>query len=72
MEVDDGTVSLDIDKETRSSAVGAYSIVTGSDFQIPNNRYLLGLGKPDKYGIVSPVATVNLPTSIPQYLTATN
>lgn len=49
---------------TAEAGLSQYSINTGQDFTLPNNRYLVGLGKVDAYGIVSPVASVCLMASL--------
>ncbi|KAF5586993.1 uncharacterized protein FSUBG_11923 [Fusarium subglutinans] len=43
---------------TMTSKPGAYEIDTDSSFATPNRTYMIGLGKVDSFGIVSPVATM--------------
>jgi hypothetical protein len=47
----------DLSTPTMLSKPGAFEIDTGHDFPSPNSTYLIGLGKVDSNGIVSPVAT---------------
>jgi hypothetical protein len=46
-----------------TALAGAFEIDTGSDFPNPNDTYLIGMGKVDGNGIVTPVASVRKPTS---------
>ncbi|KAE8379067.1 hypothetical protein BDV26DRAFT_291651 [Aspergillus bertholletiae] len=41
-----------------SAAASAYEIDTGPDFPVPNDRYLIGLGKVNNRGVVAPVASM--------------
>lgn len=44
--------------QTLDSPAGAFQIATDDSFTIPNDSYLIGLGKVNSAGIVSPVASV--------------
>ncbi|KAL7942067.1 hypothetical protein V8C42DRAFT_333498 [Trichoderma barbatum] len=45
--------------EINSSAIpGAFEVKTGTDFNVPNNQYLLGLAKVNNRGQVAPVASI--------------
>ncbi|TFB01842.1 hypothetical protein CCMA1212_006321 [Trichoderma ghanense] len=47
-----------INEITPTAVPGAFEIKTGSDFNVPNNTYLLGLAKVNNRGQVSPVASI--------------
>jgi len=47
-----------IEEVNPSAILGAFEIKTGSDFSMPNNNYLVGLGKVNNRGQIAPVATV--------------
>lgn len=38
---------------------GAYEVWTGYDFVVPNDKYLIGMGKINHRGQVAPVASIN-------------
>ncbi|KAE8132759.1 hypothetical protein BDV38DRAFT_274872 [Aspergillus pseudotamarii] len=48
-----------IAQSTPSAVASAYEINTGTDFPVPNERYLIGLGKVNNRGLVAPVASTN-------------
>ncbi|KAH0437794.1 hypothetical protein CcaCcLH18_03690 [Colletotrichum camelliae] len=45
-------------KEMRTAKAGAFEITTDESFTTPNTQYLIGMGKVDNHGIVSPVASI--------------
>lgn len=47
-----------IQETTPAGKLGAYEIRTGTDFNVPNETYLLGLAKVNNRGQVAPVASV--------------
>lgn len=44
--------------ETHDAAAGSFQVLTDQSFTMPNDSYLIGLGKVNSAGIVSPVASV--------------
>ncbi|KAK5988485.1 hypothetical protein PT974_09968 [Cladobotryum mycophilum] len=47
-----------ITEVSSTSIPGAYEIDTGSDFNVPNNTYLVGLAKVNHRGQIAPVASI--------------
>lgn len=59
MVVKDGYSSFDLSAITSDAIASAFGIVTGTDFAVPNTKYMIGLAQNNMSGVIAPTASVS-------------